>query len=126
MCTAHTDQTDLLEILETKCRQADVDEIEAVIYPRAKQGIQDCLESNEIDIVVGPGDCSICVLASLGKCPSAMVPYTLLTGEKGMGQPQGLMIITKAGDEGKMLEFMKLWEAQIGPWQTATRLKTLR
>ena len=41
-----------------------------------------------------------------------------------MGQPQGLMIISRRHGEAKMLEFMRLWETKQGPWQIPTRLQT--
>lgn len=123
---AHTNQQDLLDVLNATITPEELDKMRIPITAKAKQGIEDCLKVNEVDIIVGPGDCGICVVASIARCPSAMVPYSILNGEKGMGQPQGLMIITKPHDEGKMLEFMKLWEKEIGPWKAPTRLKTLK
>ncbi|KAF2154254.1 amidase [Myriangium duriaei CBS 260.36] len=119
----HTNQSDLYDALNSKYTQGEVKKMQAEYHAKAREAIEDCLSSNDIDIIIGPGDCSICVVASLARCPSAMVPMTILTGEKGMGQPQGLMIISKRHDEGKMLEFMKLWNKHIGPWQIPTRFR---
>ena len=79
------------------------------------EGIDHALTKHGIDLIVGPGDCSICVVASLAGYPTAMVPLGTLEGQEGMGQPQGLMIISTAMAERKMLEFMRLWEEILGP-----------
>jgi amidase len=81
------------------------------------QGIDATLVESKIDVIIGPGDCAICVLAALAGYPTAMVPMSRLEGPGGLGQPQGLMMVAGAGDESKMLKFMKLWKQVIGTWE---------
>lgn len=85
--------------------------------------IDDALEQLNIDMIIGPGDCSLCVLASLAGYPSAMVPMHTLQGPEGMGQPQGLMIIGTQGSEGKLLNFMRLWERENGGTEIPVRFR---
>ncbi|OKL59330.1 hypothetical protein UA08_05396 [Talaromyces atroroseus] len=114
----HTDQTDLIKTLESTL----TDEIAsaAKAHGREKagpQGIDVALAENKIDVIIGPGDCAICVLAALAGYPTAMVPMSRLEGPGGLGQPQGLMMIGGAGCEGNMLKFMKLWKQVVGTWK---------
>jgi amidase len=122
---ARTDQTDLIETLQSTLTD------ETAAAPKAhgrriagEQGIDATLAQNEIDMIIGPGDCSICALAALAGYPTAMVPMSTLEGPAGLGQPQGLMIIGTAGSETKILEFMKLWEQAIGTWKVPPLLRT--
>lgn len=79
---------------------------------------------NKIDLIIGPGDCEICAVAALAGYPKAMVPMSRLKGPVGLGQPQGLMIIGRAGSEAIMLQFMKLWKEVIGMWKVPPLLET--
>lgn len=88
------------------------------------QGIDVALAENKIDLVIGPGDCSICAVAALAGHPTAMVPLGRLEGSGGRGQPQGLMLVGSAGSEVMMLEFMKLWEQVIGTWKIPHLLRS--
>lgn len=100
----------------------------AIAYGRrlaGPEGIDRALRENNVDLIVGPGDCSICAVASLAGYPTAMVPLGTLEGEQGMGQPQGLMMVSGAGGEGKMLAFMKLWEEVVGEWKIPPLLREL-
>lgn len=81
------------------------------------EGIDATLAEHGIEMIIGPGDCSICAVAALVGYPTAMVPMGRLEGPGGLGQPQGLMIVGTAGSEGKILEFMKLWVQIVGPWK---------
>jgi len=123
MPAPHGDQADLIATLQTE-ETADTS-AKAISYgrSRAREGIRECLERDDVDIIAGPGDCGICIVAALAGYPAAMVPMTVLGGEKGMGQPQGLMLIANAGHEAKIIEFMQLWESVVGSWQTPTRFR---
>lgn len=81
------------------------------------EGIDAALAEHRIDMIIGPGDCSICAVAALAGYPAAMVPLGRLESPGGRGQPQGLVIVGSAGGEGKMLEFMKLWAQVVGTWK---------
>lgn len=122
---AHNDQTDLIQTLESTL----TDEIAAAAKAHGRwlagpQGIDVALAENEIDVIIGPGDCSICAVAALAGYPTGMVPMSRLEGPGGLGQPQGLMIVGGAGGERKMLEFMKLWKQVIGKWKVPPLLQT--
>jgi amidase len=71
---AHTDQTDLIETLQSTL----TDETAAAAKAHGRriageQGLDATLAQNEIDMIIGPGDCSICALAALAGYPTAMV-----------------------------------------------------
>ena len=115
---AHTDQTDLLKTLDDSTTDATAKA--AIAHARrlaGPDGIDSTLKTNAIDVIIGPGDCSICVVAALAGYPTAMVPLGVLEGELGMGQPQGLMLVGAKGEEGKLLLFMSFWERLIGSWK---------
>ncbi|PCG89628.1 Amidase [Penicillium occitanis (nom. inval.)] len=121
----HTDQADLIQTLESTM----TDETASAVKAQGKllagsQGIDAALAKNEIDLIIGPGDCEICAVAALAGYPKAMVPMSRLEGPVGLGQPQGLMIIGGAGSERKMFEFMKLWKEVIGTWKVPPLLET--
>ncbi|MCJ1392514.1 hypothetical protein MMC18_005382 [Xylographa bjoerkii] len=121
----HTDQTDLLETLEFS--MTDATAAAALRHGRrlaGPEGIDRALAEHNVGFIIGPGDCAICALAALAGYPTAVVPLGLLDGEGGMGQPQGLMMISGAGGEEKMLEFMRLWEDVIGGWKVPLLLRT--
>lgn len=125
LTVAHTDQTDLIQTLKSSMTSETAAAAKAHGRRRAGlQGINIALMENEIDMIIGPGDCSICAVAALVGYPTAMVPLGRLEGPGGMGQPQGLMIVGGNRGEGKMLEFMKLWERVIGPWKIPPLLQT--
>ena len=86
-------------------------------------GIDRALADHSVDFIIGPGDCAICAVAALAGYPTAVVPLGILEGEGGMGQPQGLMMISGAGGEGRMLEFMRLWEGVVGGWKVPLLLR---
>jgi amidase len=76
----------------------------------ARQGIDNCLSKSKIDLVIGPGNCAICATACLAGYPTGLI----LKGEKGMGQPQGLMMISTGNSgESEMLRFMRVWERDV-------------
>lgn len=52
-----------------------------------------------------------------------MIPLSTLTGDYGMGQPQGLMMVSSRGAERTMLAFMKLWEEIVGEWKVPSLLQ---
>ncbi|EED24654.1 amidase, putative [Talaromyces stipitatus ATCC 10500] len=121
----HTDQTDLIQTLESTM----TDETASAAKAHGKllagsQGIDAALTENKIDVIIGPGDCEICAVAALAGSPKAMVPMSRLKGSAGLGQPQGLMIIGGAGSESKMFQFMKLWKEVIGKWKVPPLLET--
>ena len=87
------------------------------------EGIDRALAEHGVDFIIGPGDCAICAVAALAGYPTAVVPLGILEGEGGMGQPQGLMMISGAGGEGRMLEFMRLWEDVVGGWKVPLLLR---
>lgn len=120
-CLAHTDQADLIRTLEADITVAEVEEATSKTRTFAQEKIRRCLEDNDIDMICGPGDCVICIVASIAGFPAAMVPMSFLKGETGMGQPQGLMILSHGEAEGKMHEFMNLWQDIAGPWQVPAR-----
>ena len=123
---AHTDQSDLLETL--KSNMTDSTAATALRHGRrlaGPEGIDHALTKHNVDFIIGPGDCAICAVAALAGYPTAVVPLGRLEGEGGMGQPQGLMMISGAGGESKMLDFMRLWEEVIGGWKVPPLLKTV-
>ncbi|MCJ1435812.1 hypothetical protein MMC27_005187 [Xylographa pallens] len=120
----HTNQADLLETLESS--MTDATAAAALTHGRrlaGPQGIDRALAEHNVDFIIGPGDCAICALAALAGYPTAVVPLGILEGEGGMGQPQGLMMISGAGGEGRMLEFMRLWEGVVGGWKVPLLLR---
>ncbi|RAL08827.1 amidase [Aspergillus homomorphus CBS 101889] len=114
----HTDQTDLIATLNSSLD----DETAATATALAQRlagldGIDAALQANRIDLIISPGDCAICAVAALAGYPTAMVPLGRLGGPGGMGQPQGLMLISGNGGEAKLLQFMHLWKEVIGGWK---------
>lgn len=107
--TVHPDQTDLVQTLElTLPRELTA---AAPAHGRRLAGPQEidiALAENEIDIIIGPGDCCICAVTALVGYPTAMVPLGRFEGPGGRGQPQGPMLVGSTGSDGKILEFMKL------------------
>lgn len=121
---AHADQDDLVKVLED-CTSPDTVTV-ATAHARklaGPLGIDRCLSETGADVIIGPGDCSICVVAALAGYPSAMIPLGTLTGNFGMGQPQGLMMVSTKGAEGTILAFMKLWEDLVGEWKVPSMLQ---
>ncbi|GAQ35529.1 amidase [Aspergillus tubingensis] len=114
----HTDQTDLEETLKSKLTEDKAAAAKAYAQHLAgPDGIDATLQDNRIDLIIGPGDCAICAVAALAGYPTAMVPLDRLEGPGGLGQPQGLMLITSAGGEAKILAFMQLWKQVVGDWK---------
>lgn len=123
---AHTDQADLIQTLESTMTDETASAVKAQgKFLAGSQGIDAALAKNEIDLIIGPGDCEICAVAALAGYPKAMVPLSRLEGPVGLGQPQGLMIIGGAGSERKIFEFMKLWKEVIGTWKVPPLLETV-
>ncbi|RAH66303.1 amidase [Aspergillus aculeatinus CBS 121060] len=114
----HTDQTDLLETL--KSSMDDEKAAAAKTYAQrlaGPEGIDATVEKHGVDIIIGPGDCAICAVAALAGYPTGMVPLGRLEGPGGLGQPQGLMLISRAGGEQKLLQFMHQWKEIAGDWE---------
>lgn len=85
-------------------------------------GIDATLRENHINLIIGPGDCAICAVAALAGYPTAVAPLDRLEGPGGLGQPQGLMLITSAGGEAQILAFMQLWKQVVGDWKVPSLL----
>ncbi|PYH88604.1 hypothetical protein BO71DRAFT_435576 [Aspergillus ellipticus CBS 707.79] len=114
----HPDQTDLIDPLSSPMTEATASAAKAHGQRAAGLlGIDATLDEHQIDVIIGPGDCAIGGVAALAGYPTGMVPMGRLDGPGGMGQPQGLMLVSRAGGEAKMLEFMQLWETVVGPWK---------
>ncbi|PYI34980.1 amidase [Aspergillus indologenus CBS 114.80] len=114
----HTDQNDLLETLKSTMNDEKAAAAKAYAQRLAgAEGIDATLAKHGIDIIIGPGDCAICAVAALAGYPTGMVPLGRLEGPGGLGQPQGLMLISRAGGEQKLLQFMHLWKEIVGDWE---------
>ncbi|PWY83399.1 amidase [Aspergillus heteromorphus CBS 117.55] len=114
----HTDQDDLQKTLESNLDEETAAAAKAHARRLAgPEGIDATLQQHGIDVIVGPGDCAICAVAALAGYPTGMVPLGRLEGPGGLGQPQGLMLVGPKGGEGKLLEFMRLWEDVVGDWR---------
>ncbi|GKZ25179.1 hypothetical protein AbraCBS73388_000627 [Aspergillus brasiliensis] len=114
----HTDQTDLEETLNSTLTEETATAAKAHAQRLAgHDGIDATLQSNRINLIIGPGDCAICAVAALAGYPTAMVPLDRLEGPGGLGQPQGLMLVAGVGGESHILAFMQLWKQMVGDWK---------
>lgn len=115
MPAPHDDQKSLEESLKqsTETSPEYVADMLNFARTKAREGITKVLDDHGIDLILGPGDCGICIVASFAGWPSGMVPMTRLRG-KGLGQPQGLMMISRERGEGHMIHFASAWESLIG------------
>ena len=122
--TAYEDQSRLVGMLSSNMNENEA--VRRVAYGResaGRQGIDKALAEHNIDIIIGPGDSGICDIAAQAGYPTAMVPLGMLKGKYGLRQPHGLMITSRKNGEGKMLEFMMLWEEIVGNWQALSLLR---
>lgn len=74
----------------------------------ATTGINKALDEYNLQAIIAPTDCPISSLASSAGYPIATVP---LGRRNTNGRPFGASIMTRAGDEGTLVQIMSAWEA---------------
>ncbi|OBT62908.1 hypothetical protein VE03_07903 [Pseudogymnoascus sp. 23342-1-I1] len=80
---------------------------EAVRRISRKQAIDETLETNKIDVIVGPADSSFSLLACASGYPSAVMPLSYLDFN---GRPFGLFALTSAHGEHLLLQVLSAFE----------------
>ncbi|KUJ15904.1 amidase signature enzyme [Mollisia scopiformis] len=71
------------------------------------EGIDKALSQYDIDVIIGPADSFLSTLAAAAGYPLAVFPLGQM---KFNGRPFGLVALTRAHGEDKLLRFMSAWE----------------
>lgn len=110
METAHEDQTELIKALEDTTDEDEINQVAQNLHRLAAEGLLNVFDSptNPIDIIVAPSDSMLVSPVAAAGFTAGVVPLGYL---ESCGQPQGLTIAAKAGEESTLLRFMSAWEA---------------
>ncbi|KAG8162677.1 hypothetical protein KVR01_007155 [Diaporthe batatas] len=98
LASALEDQTPLEKVL--RAREA--------VRRIATSGINEALDEHNLQAIIATTDSPISSLASSAGYPIATVP---LGRRNSNGRPFGAAIMTRAGDEGTLIQIMSAWEA---------------
>jgi len=100
----HPDQSALIKGVEDTSTEDFVKSVQAHVQHLARaQGIDKALDEHGVDVIVAPGDSPITSLTTSADYPVAAVPNGVLSI---YGRPHGLSVLTRAGNEMKLMEFM--------------------
>ncbi|EGX92259.1 amidase family protein [Cordyceps militaris CM01] len=79
-----------------------------------EKGIDRVLEENEVDIILGPGDGPMFVIAGTAGYPVASLPLGYLDFN---GRPFGMQITARAHEDALLIQAQSAWEATFSPRQ---------
>lgn len=68
-------------------------------------------DDNNVDVIVAAGDSTLFVMATAGKCPSAVLPVGCLDFN---GRPYGLTLTARPGHDEVLLGLMQAWYEEFG------------
>jgi amidase len=90
---------------DDKCEEA-----KEILRTRAgAQGFDKIFVDHDVDVVAGPLDGRIVVVAAAAGYPCGVVP--LGYAENLNGRAYGMVVVAAGGREDKIIEFMSAWEA---------------
>ncbi|KAM3443914.1 hypothetical protein MY4824_000362 [Beauveria thailandica] len=80
-----------------------------------EKGIDRVLEENEVDIILGPGDGTMFIIAGTAGYPVASLPLGYLDFN---GRPFGMQITARAHEDALLIQAQSAWEATFPPRQS--------
>ncbi|TFB01466.1 hypothetical protein CCMA1212_006409 [Trichoderma ghanense] len=112
MPAPYTEQGDLEKSLTYNDEPERIQALRKGLRSVARQFIDAALDTQDVKLLVAPGDSSLCVHAAAAGHPIATVPIGQL---RYNGRPFGLCILARANEEELLLRFMAAYEAVAKP-----------
>ncbi|KAK4868060.1 hypothetical protein LT330_007258 [Penicillium expansum] len=110
--TPFVKQNDLEGAMNAVEEKEQIDELKQDLRRAARDILDDLFDKEKINILVAPGDSSLCVHASAAGYPVATVPIGQL---RYNDRPFGLCLVARADEEETLLRFMGLYESVAKP-----------
>jgi amidase len=105
---AYTKQDDLIKALNNTDTAADIEGLKRSLRAVGRHSLDQAFDNEAVDIIVAPGDCSLCIHAAAAGYPIATVPLGQL---RYNGRPFGLCKVAKENNEEALLRFMVAYES---------------
>ncbi|KAL6831996.1 amidase signature domain-containing protein [Trichoderma camerunense] len=108
----YTEQGDLEKTLGCNDDPAKIEGLRNGLRQVGQQIINTAFDTQGVNLIVAPGDSSLCIHAAAAGYPIATVPVGQL---RYNGRPFGLCILARANEEELLLRFMAAYEAVAAP-----------
>ncbi|PON20573.1 hypothetical protein TGAM01_v210531 [Trichoderma gamsii] len=118
----YTEQNDLEKSLTFNDKPEKIESLKSRFRPVGQQIINNAFDAQGLNIIVAPGDSSLCIHAAAAGYPIATAPVGQL---RYNGRPFGLSFLAKANDEVSLLRFMAAYEALAAPRPVPNNLDSL-
>ncbi|KAJ5165463.1 Amidase [Penicillium coprophilum] len=106
------EQNDLEGAMVATEEKHQIDKLKQDLRSAARAILDDLFDKENINVLVAPGDSSLCVHAAAAGYPVATVPIGQL---RYNGRPFGLCLVAKADEEKTLLRFMAVYEKVAKP-----------
>ncbi|KAH8689444.1 amidase signature domain-containing protein [Talaromyces proteolyticus] len=107
-----TEQNDLEGAMNSNEERERIDVLKKELRNTAQRLLQESFDRERINILVAPGDSSVCVHAAAAGYPIATVPIAQL---RYNNRPFGLCLVARANEEETLLRFMNAYEKIAKP-----------
>ncbi|KAL7784150.1 amidase signature domain-containing protein [Trichoderma ceciliae] len=112
MPAPYTEQNDLEKSLNCNEEPEKIEALRIGLRYVGQQLINKAFDTQGVNIIVAPGDSSLCIHAAAAGYPIATAPIGQL---RYNGRPFGLCILARANDEESLLRFMAAYEVVAAP-----------
>jgi amidase len=108
--SAHTEQDDLIKALNNSDDAPHIEKLKTGLRTTARRILDGAFNANGLNVIAAPADSSLCVHAAAAGYPIATVPLGQL---RYNDRPFGLCLVSRAGDEEVLLQFMFVWSKLV-------------
>ncbi|KAH6603923.1 hypothetical protein Trco_007369 [Trichoderma cornu-damae] len=112
MPAPYTEQNDLEKSLGCNDEPGKIEALRNGLRHVAQEIVDTAFDTQGVNIIVAPGDSSLCIHAAAAGYPIATAPIGQL---RYNGRPFGMCILARANDEESLLRFMAAYEAVAAP-----------
>ncbi|KAM0261115.1 hypothetical protein ACHAQJ_002377 [Trichoderma viride] len=112
MPAPYTEQNDLENTLTYNDEPEKVEALRKGLRHIGQQIVNTAFDTQGLNIIVAPGDSSLCIHAAAAGYPIGTAPIGQL---RYNGRPFGLSFLARANDEESLVRFMAAYEAAVAP-----------
>ncbi|KAK3303460.1 amidase signature domain-containing protein [Chaetomium strumarium] len=104
----YTNQDDLIKALNNTEAAAHIEVLKRGLRAAGRRILDQAFDNEAVDVIIAPGDCSLCIHAAAAGYPIAIAPLGQL---RYNGRPFGLCMVAKENNEEVLLRFMAAYDS---------------